>query len=38
MNTDTSRLQELDPSMLGLALLYAALLIGANLVIGGGLA
>jgi len=38
MNTNTPRLQELDPPVLGLALLYAALLIGANLVIGGGLA
>ncbi len=38
MNTNAPRLQELEPSMLGLALLYAALLLGANLLVGGGIA
>jgi len=38
MNTDAPKTQELEPSILAMALLYAALLLGANLLVGGGLA
>ena len=38
MNTDAAQTQELEPSILAMALLYAALLLGANLLVGGGLA
>jgi hypothetical protein len=38
MNTDAAKTQELEPSILAMALLYAALLLGANLLVGGGLA
>ncbi len=36
MNTDAPKTQELEPSILAMALLYAALLLGANLLVGGG--
>jgi hypothetical protein len=38
MNTDSLRLQELEPAMMGLALLYAASLVGTILMLATGLA
>ncbi len=37
MNTESLRQQELEPEIFGLALLYAAMILGANLFVSFGL-